>query len=373
MEKLRFDFTVKSSNDGKTNVICITSIGTPQGQTFNIPVEYQPATLHEVITHTSSYSKVRKTLTKRHQTRNIWIPLTSEISQVYLDEGLNLQFNDIYLEEITENPSEYKSLHSGSNQNLEKLLEKLLEEKENKTQNLGKISKDFMIEKFTGKNANAHQWIEEFNKECERFHIVEDKKKIEILKNFLENSGLDWYRCMLIKITIKSEWSNWEKNFCETFANKGWSPIRYALAFKYQAGSLLEYALKKEKLLLEVRNTIDTGTLIDIIASGLPNYLTDKIDRHTIQETQDLYNELGKLEHLVGKNKYDKRHSTISDTKNKKIEERKPCQICITGKKGKRFHPEENCWFKEKNHKTAVRSVNNSELEIELNNENPKN
>jgi len=41
------------------------------------------------------------------------------------------------------------------------------------------------------------------------------------------------------------------KNVCNTFANKGWSPIRHALAFKYQVGLLLEYALKKEKLLME--------------------------------------------------------------------------------------------------------------------------
>ncbi|GBP39190.1 hypothetical protein EVAR_26976_1 [Eumeta japonica] len=106
---------------------------------------------------------------------------------------------------------------------------------------------------------------------------------------------MDWYYCMLIKFTVESEWNKWEKNFCDTFANKGWSPIRYALAFKYQTGSLLDYALKKEKLLLEVRKSIDTGTLIDLIALGLPNYLTDKIDRETLQETEDLYNELGEI------------------------------------------------------------------------------
>lgn len=375
MEKLRFDFAVKSSGDGKTNIICITSIGTPTGQVYGIPDEYQPASLHQVIINTSSYTKVKNTLSKRHQTRKIWITLTDEISKTYLDEGQNLQFNDFYLEEIRENINDYQTLPSSSNHTLEKLLEKLLDEKQTKseTQNLGKISKDFMIEKFNGKNANAHQWIKGFNKECERFHINEAKKKIEILKNFLEHSSMDWYSCMLIKFTVESDWNKWEKNFCETFGNKGWSPIRYALAFKYQMGSLLDYALKKEKLLLEVRKSIDTGTLIDLIAAGLPNYLTDKIDRETLQETEDLYNELGKLEHLVGKNKYDKKSYTHSDTKTKKIEERKPCKICVAEKKGNRFHQEENCWFKGNNKKGVVKSVNNSELEIELNNENPKN
>lgn len=307
MEKLRFDFAVKSAADGKSNIICITSIGTPTGQVFSIPDECQPASLHQVITKTSNYAKVRKTLNTRHQTRKIWITLTDEISKIYLDEGENLQFNDFYLEEMIENLQEDKSLSSSSNRTLEKLLEKLLEEKQTnpETQNLGKISKDFMIEKFNGRNANAHQWIKSFNKECERFHIKEDHKKIEILKNFLEYAGIDWYSCSLIKFTVESEWNKWEKNFCDTFGNKGWSPIRYALSFKYQMGSLLDYALKKEKILLEVRKSIDTGTLIDLIAAGLPNYLTDKIDRENLQETEDLYNELGKLEHLVVKNKYD--------------------------------------------------------------------
>lgn len=172
---------------------------------------------------------------------------------------------------------------------------------------------------------------------------------------------------------MESEWNRWEKNFCETFANKGWSPIRYALAFKYQAGSLLEYALKKEKLLLEVRKSIDIGTLIDLIAFGLPNYVADKVDRETLQGTEDFYNEIGKLEHLAGKNKYDKKSIIYSDTKSKKIEEKKPCQICVNEKKGKRYHLEENCWFKGKNQKAVVKTVNNSELEIELNEKNPKN
>lgn len=374
MEKLRFDFTVKQTTDGKTNIICITSIATPNGQVFEIPAEYQPANLHQEITSTPNYTKIKKTLVKRHQSRKIWITLTEKISQIYMDEEQNLQFNDCYLEEILEKTSA-ESIPSGSNQKLEKLLERLLEDKVTKseTQNLGKIAKEFMIEKFTGRNSNAYQWIKEFNKECERFQISEDRKKIEILKNFLEYASVDWYNCMLMKLTVESEWDRWEKNFCETFANKGWSPIRYALSFKYQAGSLLEYALKKEKLLLEVRKTIDIGTLIDLIAFGLPNYVADKVDRETLQGTEDLYNEIGKLEHLVGKNKYDKKSIIYSETKTKKFEEKKPCQICFNEKKGKRYHPEENCWFKGKNQKTVVKTVNNSELEIELNEKNPKN
>lgn len=88
------------------------------------------------------------------------------------------------------------------------------------------------------------------------------------------------------------------KKICDTFASKGWSAIRYALSFKYQTSSLLDYALKKEKLLLQVRRSIDTGTLIDLIATGLPNFV---IDREKLEKPEDLYAEIGKLEHLVYK------------------------------------------------------------------------
>lgn len=371
MEKLRFDFAVLA--DGKSNIIGITSIATPDGRVFGIPTEYQPTNLHQVITNTPNFVKVKKSLNQRHQIRKIWITLTDQISKIYLDEEQNLQFNDFYLEEIEKKIDKVESIPSSSNQSLEKLLEKIIKEKKSETQNLGNIAKDFMIEKFTGKNLNASQWIKNFNKECERFQVNEDRKKIEILRNFLEYSSVDWYSCMLIKHTVESEWANWEKKFCETFATKGWSPIRYALTFKYQAGSLLEYALKKEKLLLEVRKSIDNGTIIDLIALGLPNYVTDKIDREILQTTEDLYNEIGKLEYLVRGNKYDKKDYTNFDTKQKKIEAKKPCEICVNEKKGKRYHAEENCWFREKNQKGVVKTVNNSELEIELNDENPKN
>lgn len=51
-----------------------------------------------------------------------------------------------------ENIYSVESIPGSSGQTLEKLLKKLHDgkEKESETQNLGKIAKDFMIEKFTG-------------------------------------------------------------------------------------------------------------------------------------------------------------------------------------------------------------------------------
>jgi len=83
--------------------------------------------------------------------------LTEDNSKVYLDTEQNIQFNDIYLEEIMEKKITTESIDSDSNPKLEKLLEKLIENKQTKseTQNLGIIASNFNIEKFNGKNTNA--------------------------------------------------------------------------------------------------------------------------------------------------------------------------------------------------------------------------
>lgn len=156
-----------------------------------------------------------------------------------------------------------------------------------------------------------------FEKECERFEINEDEKKIEILRLFLDKSCIDWYSSMIIKLTLNSEWQNWKGKFCETYANKGWTPVTYAIAFKYKNGSLLEYAIKKERLLLEIRKSINKGTLIDLIAAGLPNFVLNRIDREELKETEDLFNELNKCEHLINKKRYEQKIYTDPEEKNK--------------------------------------------------------
>lgn len=218
-----------------------------------------------------------------------------------------MSFQDQFLEEISEEQSAVINKQS-SEETLTKILEKLIESQQNKEkQSIKKLAERFVIEKFDGKNINALNWMETFEKECTRFDIVKDEERIEIFRLFLEKSSADWYSSMMIKHSLQSEWSEWKSNFLQTFANKGWSTSKYALFFKYQSGSLLEYAIKKEKLLLEVRKTIDQGTLIDIIAAGLPDFITDRINKEEILQTKDLFNELGKLEHLVAKKKFIKK------------------------------------------------------------------
>lgn len=357
MEKLRFEFALLASEDPKTNVICLTSIETPDGRKYSVPNEYRDVGKHIEIKNNQVYGKIKNSLKKRHQTRKVWVTLTQELRKCYLDDDENVQFSEQYLEEI-----QIEANTTRINRNIE-------------PHNLGKISEKFLLEKFTSKNSNPKQWINEFEKECDRFDITLDDQKIEILKHFLEKSCVDWYSSMLIKFTINSEWEKWRKNFCETYGNKGWTQIRYSFAFKYQIGSLVDYATKKERLLLEVNDSIDKGTLINLIALGLPNFVSDKINRESLNEIEDLYIEIGKLEHLVNQKKsFEIKSKRYED---KEIEKRKPCKVCETLNKGPRYHPEHFCWFKAREYQEKkdnnIRYTNNSEIEVELNTTDPKN
>lgn len=370
MEKLKFMFQIKPTIDGKSNYMAITSITTQDDKIFLIPEEYQTASLHKHIQTSKTFVTVKNTLKKRHQTRSVWIKTTKEILQTYVDEDGNMVFQDEFLEECTQEKLAITDKKC-SNDSLVKILEKLVENQQNKEkQSLRKVADRFVIEKFDGKNTSAYQWMEVFEKECARFELIKDEEKIEILRLFLEKSCTDWYSSMMIKLSLHSEWSEWKSSFLQTYANKGWNNSRYALSFNYQSGSLLEYAIKKEKLLLEVRKTIDEGTLIDIIAAGLPNFITDRINKEEILHTKNLFNELGRLEHLVNRKKFFKKKEDTRPIKEK-------CSICEKLKKGVRYHSEDSCWFKTKvnieNDKKQIKLINNSELECELQCEDQKN
>lgn len=106
---------------------------------------------------------------------------------------------------------------------------------------------------------------------------------------------------MLIKHSIESQWKVWKDSFCETYADKGWTSIKYSILYKYISGSFLDYALKKERMLLEINRSIDTCTLIDLIMIGLPDFIMNKIDRKKLTVTEDIFNELRGLEYMEKK------------------------------------------------------------------------
>lgn len=375
MEKLKFEFVVKPSEDPKTNVICITSIMDGDKNVFLIPEQLQPVKQHNELIKTQTFQKVKATLQRRHEKRQVWISLTQELRDTYMDEEGNMQFKGYLLEE-SRPETQQAFTNEISSETLTKILKNFTESKESKQPNLKNLSEKFVMEKFTRKTSSVTQWLDTFETECTRLSINEDLHKIQMFRLFLEDSCQDWFSSMLIKYTINSEWAIWKTKFCETYVNKGWSPIRYAFLYKYRQGSVLEYAIKKEKLLLEINNIIDKHTLIDLIVIGLPNFIADEIDRNKLKDTEDLFSNIRGLEHLMNKKIVEKKtYDFESRIREKKLNQ--PCRICEKEKKGTRYHPETACWFKNKDNdhskKEPIRSVNNSELEMSLNEVDQKN
>lgn len=124
MEKLQFEFTVTASTkDEKTNITIITSINTEEGKRYVLPAEFRHIGHHKELMKTENYSKLKNTLKTRHQKRKVWIKMTKELKNIYIDEDQNLQFENQYLEEIDEEKSE----DTTQKDNLTKILEKLVE------------------------------------------------------------------------------------------------------------------------------------------------------------------------------------------------------------------------------------------------------
>ena len=158
MSKLKFTFQVKSSTDGKTNFIAITSISTEDNKTFLIPEEYQAATLHKEICATNNFAIIKNTLKRRHQFRTVWIAVSDRLKKTYFDEDDNLMFMDMYLDEVNEESKAAQRLDE--NNTVVKILEKLVENQEKqKKQNVKKTAERFVLEKYDGRTANAHQWL----------------------------------------------------------------------------------------------------------------------------------------------------------------------------------------------------------------------
>jgi hypothetical protein len=205
----------------------------------------------------------------------------------------------------------------------------------------------FRIEKYTGAG-DPKIWIELLEKEYDRLGVTENEEKIEILNLFLEGTPREWYSSVLIKHGgYEGKWQEWKDKFTISFEKKGWGIVKNALEYRYLAGSLQEYAIKKQRLLLEMRPSMDEGTLIDLIIAGLPNSIKNSIDRGCLNNTTEVFNHLNRYEHLINKREF----------KNTRTE-KSPCQNCIKLNKGYRYHEEYLCRFKNEQRNNYIKHNN---------------
>ncbi|KAF5299776.1 hypothetical protein FQA39_LY11446 [Lamprigera yunnana] len=139
-----------------------------------------------------------------------------------------------------------------------------------------------------------------FEKECDGHKVTTDKNKISTLwkltlaaqwadwrDSFLEtysdkswrtvyfaytfkfvseNNAIEWYSSTLWKLTLAAQWADWRDSFLETYSDKSWRTVYFAYTFKFVSGSLLDSALKKEKLSLETEPLMSDTSHINHIA-----------------------------------------------------------------------------------------------------------
>ncbi|CAK9809260.1 hypothetical protein ANTQUA_LOCUS5961 [Anthophora quadrimaculata] len=177
----------------------------------------------------------------------------------------------------------------------------------------------FPFENYLGKLKNM---LRRWNKLLAQVTKRLSEKSIATIK-----AKFNWHSATSTTLTMESQWDEWKERFLETFADKGWSTGMYAINYKYKEGSLMEYAIRKEKLVLDMDKDISAQTLVMLIAAGLPEFIRNRIDKEKCESSIVLLHEIKKCEGLMSKNSFIKKREERQENK-KKFEEKKPCKNC---------------------------------------------
>lgn len=338
--KARFYFVSEAGADTRSTVVKVKRIQLlGQEESFLFPADKQTSAQHKQLFENPIVKNVVKSLKVRNKFRNVVLTLSEELENIYLDTEGNVVLYDEYLEEVT--------TEQESNVNRESAVTF-----ERKTSSL---IKDIVIEKFNGENINASVWINLFVQECSRVGIAQNKYA-EVLRLFLEKSALDWYN-VFVKQNSLLNWEAWNNAFIDTFSAQSWTDITYAYNFKFYNGSLLEYALKKRRLLLEADDSLSINTQINMIVVSLPNFIQNKLDRKSIINIENLMSKL---------KQFGKINDSKNDNVNKRIlNEKRPCSICDRLGFKNRFHLESACRNKDR----QIKNQKNENIKVTNNNE----
>lgn len=328
---------------------------------YSIPEEERNLEKHMLIKENKNVQNSLKTISKIGGFRKLGINFSKEMNIFYCDDEGNFSNYD-ELEEENKTKSEIKH-----NNVLLKKIEELEKKIEEQTQpNVSDIKNKFLLETFNGKQ-EAKSWIQNFEKECRRFNINSNERKIEILKQFLEGNPLEWYQANVIKLKL-SEWEPWIDSFLLTFKKLDWSSIRTAFSFKYIYGSIMEYVIKKERLLLEADKNFPELARIYQIIYGLPIPIQELLDREKIRDINSLITELKKHKDIYKINEHFEKTRGKQETTVSNLSKKKPCHICEKLGYSERYHPIQVCRNKNKNfyiNRINLTEQDNQEMEPE--------
>jgi hypothetical protein len=365
-DKLYVYIIKKGENDFELNGISEDKI-----LWYKFPCEYRNLNEHTVLYNKTIIKNTISAIRPINGYRKLMVKLDEDLKKVYFDEVGNLCYLDLPLEEID---SAIETTSSSMMSREENFLIKRIQDLESK---LHQIETKFILEKFD-KTQNATHWLEQFESECARHGIKDEIKVIETLNFFLVGSPKDWYEANLRKIGLTC-WSKWRSSFLSVFVDSSWSKIRKAFNFKYLGGSLIDYALTKEKLCLEVEKKGSSESRINMIVVNLPLEIQDKLDKTKITGIDELFIELRKIDDSFSRqNKEFTTNKNLTNFRgnigkpNNQIGEfkKKPCYICEKAGFKNRYHLANECRNKESYRPTVQAKVNVHEtaelLDIEL-------
>lgn len=154
--------------------------------------------------------------------------------------------------------------------------------------------KEFNVKKFDGKS-NVQEFTSQLEIEFTRHDIVEDLQKIEILRFMVTGNIIDWYEASKSKLSMH-DWNAWKVSLIETYGVINYARVRSVFEFQYMGGRLVDYAIKKERLILELDPLTREENRLDWIVMGLPLNVTAKLNRTKTTSFTVLINKLAVMD-----------------------------------------------------------------------------
>ena len=397
----KFQFYIYNDGVDKKTFATIRRIRSCDDDTwFSFPEDMRLPLHHEELVKLPAIKAALNSFTKRGQHRAPYATLEKTLAEQYADADGNFIFKGHYLMQTEFAPDPPPTPFSDPK--LAELVTHMAKISAPKDEPVKDILKHFLIEKFSPKNRNVEAWCLMFEKESARFSLS-GSRQVEVLKSFLDPSLNNWFAINQRRFSDASNWSVWKEKLISTFGDNSFNAIRYALNYKHMSGSLIDYAIDKEKMLLELDRDYSDMMILDLIIAGLPSRVYNALNRHSVTTIDKLHNKLKKFESEEGKNldsskkfknfksngnfsnvkqnqskdesqKNFEKKSLIFNNKNngpkvnfdkntvKKVgfQERKFCSICAKRGNPGRLHKESDCWFKEE---VPTKTVNNLEIE----------
>ncbi|XKL63968.1 hypothetical protein PGB90_006332 [Kerria lacca] len=373
---MRLQFHICAEGVDKTTLVVIKKIRKFQEPTvwYLFPDDCQKISSHKFLLEILIFKAAVSSLKSRGEFRNVNVILPKGVLENYVDDDFNFVFNNFFLPETKSNPP--------SDVNFGEMLSSFSKFSTHREESVKDIVRHFLLEKFSTKNLNVNSWCDQFEKESARFWLS-GPKQIEVLKSCLDNSMADWFAMGQRKFGVDADWKIWKADLIETFGDNTWKTIRCAYNFKFLNGSYIDYAIKKQKLLLDLDRDLPDIVILDLIILGLPVHIQNSFNKKTLTSIKILYEKLKKFKIVSSEMKNNKqdfenksknfednsrnrnnnksnnfKHNNNSGT----FPEKKPCSICSGKSFDSRFHPESACWFrkkgKEKDSRKIVNNVN---------------